>query len=545
MSPADKYILAIDLGTSGPKVALFSTQGELIGSEFEDTNVTLFPDGGAEQSPDEWWNAIETAGKRLLAKGLVSSDDIIAIASTAQWSGTVAVDQDGNTLGNSIIWMDARGAPYVRKMFEGPFKVEGYAVAKLLKWIQITGGAPGNAGKDPLAHILYLKHIHPDIYQRAYKFLEPIDYIGLRLTGKFAASFNSIVLNWLTDNRQIENITYHDGLIKLSTIDRAKLPDLKPANAILGHLRPDIARAWGLRENVQVLMGSPDVHSAAIGSGAVRDFEPHLYIGTSGWLTCHVPFKKTDIFHNLAALPSAIPGRYLLTNEQESAGGCLQYLRNNILFPQDELSTGERPANVYQLLDQMAERTPAGSGKLIFTPWLYGERTPVDDHLVRGGFYNQSLSTTRADMVRAVFEGVAYNSRWLLKYVEQFNKRPVESINMVGGGAKSNIWCQIHADVLNRPIRQVKDPIEANVRGAALLASAALGYLKYEEIGTRVKIANTYTPNPAHRKIYDELFQEFLAIYENNRKIYTRLNKPLHPEEQILEIIDELEKHVH
>ncbi len=149
-----------------------------------------------------------------------------------------------------------------------------------------------------------------------------------------------------------------------------------------------------------------------------------------------------------------------------------------ILFPQDELPTGPNPSNAYQLFDQIAERTPAGSGKLIFTPWLYGERTPVDDHLVRGGFHNQSLNTTRAQMVRAVFEGVAYNSRWLLKYVEQFNKRPVDAINMVGGGAKSNIWCQIHADVLNRPIRQVKDPIEASVRGAALLASASLGYLR-------------------------------------------------------------------
>ena len=525
MSSTDKYILAIDLGTSGPKVALFSTQGELIGSEFEETKVMLFPDGGAEQSPDDWWNAIETSGRRLLARGLVHNDDIVAIASTAQWSGTVAVDQDGNAIGNSIIWMDARGAPYIHKMADGFPKIEGYGLAKILKWIQLTGGAPGNSGKDPIAHILYLKNIRPEIYRRTYKFLEPIDYIGLRLTGKFAASFNSITLNWLTDNRNIENVTYHDGLIELSTIDRAKLPDLKPANAILGNLRPDIARAWGLREDVQVLMGSPDVHSAAIGSGAVRDYEPHLYIGTSGWLVCHVPFKKTDIFHNLAALPSAIPGRYLLSNEQESAGGCLQYLRNNILFQKDELSQGERPANAYQLLDQMAERTPAGSGKLIFTPWLYGERTPVEDHLVRGGFYNLSLSTTRADMVRAVFEGVAYNSRWLLKYVEQFNKRPVEAINIVGGGAKSNIWCQIHADVLNRPIRQVKDPIEANVRGAALLASAGLGYLKYDEIGTHVKIANTYRPNPDNRKIYDELFQEFLAIYESNKKIYARLNR--------------------
>jgi len=520
-----KFILALDLGTSGPKVALFSTQGELIGSEFEETPVLLLPGGGAEQSPQVWWDAIETAGRRLLAKKLVNTDDIIAIASTAQWSGTVAVDADGYALSNAIIWMDSRGARYVHKMVDGTIKVEGYGLAKLLNWIRLTGGVPANSGKDPIAHILYLKHEHAEIYNRAFKFLEPVDYIGLRLTGNFAASYNSITLNWLTDNRDIENVTYDDELVKLSTVDRAKLPDLKPANAILGNLRPDIARAWGVREDVKVLMGSPDVHSAAIGSGAVRDFESHLYIGTSGWMTCHVPFKKTDLFHNLAALPSAIPGRYLLTNEQECAGGALQYLRNSVFFPDDELALGARPSNAYQLFDQIAERTPAGSGKLIFTPWLYGERTPVDDHLVRGGFHNQSLSTTRADMVRAVFEGVAYNSRWLLKYVEQFNKRPADAINMVGGGAKSGIWCQIHADVLNRPIRQVKDPIEVNVRGAALLASAALGYMQYDEIGARVKIAQTYTPNPAHRKIYDELFNEFVAIYESNRKIHARLNR--------------------
>jgi xylulokinase len=526
MSGNDKYVLAIDLGTSGPKVALFSVQGELIGSEFQETGVILLPEGGAEQSSDEWWKAIETAGKRLLAKGLVPNDNIIAIASTAQWSGTVPVDRDGNALCNAINWMDARGAPYIHKMFDGPFKVEGYSLPKLLKWLQITGGMPGNAGKDPLAHILYLKDVQPDIYRRAYKFLEPVDYIGMRLTGKMAASFNSIILHWVTDNRHIENVTYHDDLVKRSGVDPAKLPDLKPVNATLGLLLPEIARDWGLREDVKVVMGSPDVHSAAVGSGAVRDYETHLYVGTSGWMTCHVPFKKTDVFHNIASLPSAIPGRYLLTNEQESAGGCLQYLRNNILFPQDELAVGANPSNAYQLFDQIAERTPAGSDKLIFTPWLYGERAPVDDHLVRGGFHNLSLGMTRANLVRAVFEGVAYNARWLLNAVEGFIGRKVEAINMVGGGAKSSVWCQIHADVLNRPIRQVKDPIEANVRGAALLASASLGYLGYHEIGTHVPILKTYKPNPDHRKIYDELFAEFVSIYQNNRKIYARLNRP-------------------
>lgn len=524
MSSENQYILAIDLGTSGPKVALATLGGELLGSEFEETQLILLPDGGAEQSPANWWEAISKAVKRLLGRELASGGDIVAIAITGQWSGTVPVDEDGNALANSIIWMDSRGAPFIKQVVDGALKVEGYALGKLVRWIQLTGGIPAHAGKDSVAHILYLKHIQPDVYRRTYKFLEPIDYIGLRLTGQFVASFPSITLHWMTDNRKIAEITYDDKLVDVSTIERAKLPDLRPANSILGHLSPEIAKEWGLREDVQVVMGSPDIHTAAVGSGAVRDFEPHLYIGTSSWLTCHVPFKKTDLFHNMAALPAAIPGRYLLTNEQECAGVCLQFLRDNILFHQDELGT-QKPVDAYKLFDQIAEGTPAGSDKLIFTPWLYGERAPVDDHLVRGGFFNQSLTTTREHMVRSVFEGVAYNSRWLLKYVEQFIKRPVEAINMVGGGAKSDIWCQIHADILNRPIRQMKAPIEVNVRGAALLASAALGHMTYNEIGSHVVVDKEYPPNPDNRKLYDELFDEFVAIYESNKKIYARLNR--------------------
>lgn len=521
---SEKYILAIDLGTSGPKVALFSLQGELIGSEFQENRVLLLPDGGAEQYPFEWWDAIDAAVKRLLGKKLVPSEDILAVATTGQWSGTVAIDRDGNALGNAVIWMDSRGEPYIKKMADGLIKVADFSIGKLIKWIQVTGGIPSASGKDPIAHILYLKHIHPEIYQQTYKFLEPIDYIDLLLTGKSAASVNSIVLHWITDNRNINRIQYDEELVRLSGIDRDKLPELHPANAVLGPLLPNIARDWGLPEDVQVIMGSPDVHSAAVGSGAVADFATHLYIGTSAWMTCHMPFKKTDVIHSLASLPSAIPGRYLLTNEQECAGVNLQYLRDNMFFHNDELTT-TKPDNAYKVFDQIAARTPAGSGGLLFTPWLYGERTPIEDRFVRGGFFNLSLHTNREHMVRAVFEGVAYNARWLLKYIEQFIGKQVNSINMVGGGAKSDIWCQIHADVLNRPIHQMKDPIEVNVRGAAMLAAASLGYIRYDDIASRAPVAKTYTPNPDHQKVYNGLFREFLAVYENNKKMYARLNR--------------------
>ncbi|MFO1472803.1 MAG: FGGY-family carbohydrate kinase [Turneriella sp.] len=267
------------------------------------------------------------------------------------------------------------------------------------------------------------------------------------------------------------------------------------------------------------------MQSAALGSGAVDDYAAHLYIGTSSWLTCHVPFKKTDAEHNMATIPSAIPGRYLIGNEHETAGYCLTYLRDKVFYPKDAITPEGAPADAYQKFNTLAESVPAGSDKLIFTPWLIGERTPVEDHTIRGGFFNMSLNTTRAHMVRSVFEGVAYNSRWLLEAVEDFIGRKVQFINMIGGGARSDRWCQVHADILNREIRQVKDAVQANVRGVALLAGVSLGRFKFKDISDRVAIAKSYKPNPQNRKIYDELYAEFKNVYQAHKKIHERMNK--------------------
>jgi len=523
-SDNEKYILTIDLGTNGPKVALISTAGEIIAHEFEENDVILLPNGGAEQDPDDWWQAITKSAKRLVAKHPAQSKNVVAVSCTSQWSGTVAVDQDGQHLMNAIIWMDTRGEPYVNKVAGGAIQVEGYGVSKILQWIRKTGGAPTHSGKDPIAHILYIQNELPEVYAKTYKFLEPKDYLNLKLTGKFAASYDSIALHWVTDNRDIENVVYDDALFKITTLERDKLPDLKRAVDLLGDLKADVAAEFGLPPNTPVVMGTPDIHSAAIGSGAVKDFEGHLYVGTSSWLLCHVPFKKTDIVHGMGSLPSPIPGRYLLINEQESAGACLKFLKDNILYHEDALLTEANVPDIYKVFDQVAAEAPAGSGKLVFTPWLYGERTPIEDHTIRGGFHNMSLQTTREHLIRAVFEGVAYNSKWLLKYAEKFIGRRMDALNIIGGGANSALWCQIFADVLDRDIRQVKDPIHANSRGAALLASVALGYSSFDDISERTQILRTYTPNPDNRQIYDELFGEFLEIYKRNKAMYARLN---------------------
>lgn len=518
-------VLAIDLGTSGPKVALVTVHGRVRDCRVGTITTHILPGGGAEQDPEEWWTAVRTTTHQLLADHPNAVANIKGIGCTSQWSGTVAVDGHGRHLMNAIIWMDSRGAPYAQAITNGKIKIEGYGLRRLFTWLRLTGGIPVRSGKDSIAHILYIKHHYPEIYRQTYKFLEPKDYLNLRLTGLFASSVDAITLHWLTDNRDIDHIHYDPTLIQYATMDRDKLPDLKRAVDILGPLQAEAAQELGLPPHIPVIMGTPDIQSAAIGSGAVRDYEPHLYIGTSSWLTCHVPFKKTDLFHNMASLPSAIPGKYFIANEQETAGACLAFLRDNILNADDALACDQPVGNMYAIFDAMVAQAPVGSEKVIFTPWLHGERTPVDDHLVRAGFYNLSLRTTRAHLIRAVFEGVAYNSRWLLQYVEKFAKRPLNNIHMIGGGANSAIWCQIHADVLNRTIKQVQDPIEANVRGVGLLTAVALGYTTFADINTQVPIVQVYEPDPANRQIYDELFATFETIYRQNKKIYTQLNR--------------------
>ena len=524
----DKYILAVDLGTSGPKTALISVYGEVIDSEYTDTPLIVLPDGGVEQDPEGWWQAIMSTAKKLLGKGLVAVENIVAVSVTSQWCGTVPVGPDGRHLMNAIIWMDSRGAEAQKEIMPGLLKIEGYPPLRLLTWLRITGGVPGLSGKDPLAHILWLKKERPDIYRQTYKFLEPKDYINLRFTGIFAATYDSILLHWVTDNRDPSHVVYHDKLLKMTGLNRDQLPDLIRAVDILGPLKAEVARELGLKPETVVVGGTPDVPSAVVGSGAVRDYEGHVYVGTSSWISTNVPFKRTDVAHSFGTFPSPVPGRYMLLTEQESAGKCLTWLRDNVLYHKDELLLEENVPDVYKILDKIVARVPAGANRVIFTPWLFGERSPVDDHLIRSSIFNLSLENTREDIVRAVFEGVAFNQKWLLYYVEKFLKRRFEYLNFIGGGANSDIWSQIMADVLDCPIRQVKDPIHSNARGAAFLASIALGLITLEEIPQRIAIKAEYQPNPDHRKIYDELFGEYVNLYKSQKKICARMNRRAH-----------------
>lgn len=522
---AESLVLTIDLGTSGPKVAVFNDNAELIDSAFAPNRLIYTEDGGIEQAPSDWINAIFSAYEVIVKNGKFNTKHIELLSITSHWSDTLPVDENGKPLSNAILWMDSRGSTYIKKLMSGLIKVDGYNLFNVLKWINITGGLPTLSGKDNIAHILYLKDKQAAIYEKAKYFLEAKDYLNFYFTGRIATSFDIATLHWITDNRDINNIRYHDGLIKQVGIDKSKLPELLPTNSIIGEVKRELVEKMGLAARVKVVSGSPDTHSAAVGSGAIKDGEAHLYAGTSGWLMAHVPFKKADIFHSMASIPSSLPGRYILINEQESSGACLNFMKNNLLYHKDEISQSAAPENFYKLADKEVMKTPAGSNGVMFTPWLNGERSPVDDHKTRASFLNLDLKNTRGDMMRAVYEGIANNNRWLKKYVEKFTEKPIEQLRFIGGGANSDIWCQIIADTMNCEILQVEDPIAANSRGAALLGLLATQKIGMDEVESKVKVRNTFVPNPQHRQLYDERFEIYKQIYKKQKGIFRRLNK--------------------
>jgi xylulokinase len=301
-----KYVLAIDLGSGGPKVGLVDQVGTVVARDFAHTPIHFLPDGGAEQDPSEWWAATSSTAKKVIQQSGVPNDEIIAIAVTSQWSVIVAVDENGEPLMNAISWLDTRGAAYSRRITSGFPSVSGYQALKLIKYINLAGGPPTQSGVDSLSHILFIKNERPEVYRRAYKFLEPMDYINMRLTGKAAATQNTVFAYLLTDNRRLDQTEYDPWLLKMCGVDKEKLPDILPIDGILGDVLPSVAKEWGLSPSTKVILGANDNSTSAIGAGAISDFNAAAVLGTSGHLALHIPFKKTDVLHQITTMPSAI-----------------------------------------------------------------------------------------------------------------------------------------------------------------------------------------------------------------------------------------------
>jgi xylulokinase len=517
----ERVVLAVDLGTGGPKIGFVALDGRIVWSVHVPITTAYPGRGSAVQDPDAWWDAILTVVRRALTDGVISADRIAAVSCTGQWSSTVPVDESGKSVGDCLMWMDVRGTDHVRKAVGG--RVAGYAPHAAFRWLYRTGRLPDIDGADPLGHILYIENDQPEIAKRARWYLEPVDYLTMRFTGVASASPASMLATYVIDNRRHGVAEYDAQLTRSIGIPIDKLPPLRPTGSVVGVVCTEVAAKIGLRDDVQVITGVPDLHSATVGSGSVADYESHLALSTTSWVSAPLPFRKTKPFGQIASVAGLRPDRYLVVDTQAAAGICFQWLRDNIAAPDDGLlPTGDI---AFEELTELAGHIPPGSHKVLFSPWLFGQRTPHNYPYARAGFHNLSLRTTRSHLARAVLEGVAFGSRYLIESVERFAGRQLEQTRVIGGGALSDLWCQIHADVCDRQFARVVDPVNASLRGSGLLAAIALGEVKNHEIRDLVPVDRVFEPDPTSHAVYQSLFEEIRGLDSTQRSMFRRLNQ--------------------
>lgn len=532
---AETYVVTHDVGTTGNKSCIYriSDKIELVDSCLSEYPLYTTPDGGAEQKSDEWWAAICTATKTVMKRSKIKAKQIKAMTFSAQMQSLVLVDEKGRVLRNPMNYMDGRSVEQVnRYLNKGLIKIDGkWNALTALNWLRLTGGLAATS-KDPLWKYHWVKDNEPEIFKRAVKWLDVKDYLILRCTGNYSMSKDSAHLTFLYDTRP-GKLGWHKGLCDKFDVNMDHLPPVKDSTDIVGNLLPGPAAEMGLVEGIPVLAGCGDVTLTGVGSGCLDLYETHIYVGTSGWVCANVDTRMVDITNFCASILGAMPGIYNYAGEQETSGACLKWVRDHLALDEIGMYLGAKHIvdksqeyeSLFDFMNEVISQTPPGAGNVLFAPWLHGNRSPREDSHARGIFFNLSLATGKRQMIRSVLEGIAFHKRWILEALEK--KIPYrESIRFVGGGAKSEVGCQIMADITGRRIETVANTQNVGTIGATVVCAVGLGLFKsFREAKKLIPTVKSYEPRKQYRGLYDKNFEVFKKLYDRNKKLFSMLNK--------------------
>ena len=505
-----EYLLGIDIGTSGTKTVLFDTEGNKVASGAAEYPLYSPQNGWAEQDPLHWWNAAVKTIREVLRISGANPADIRGVGLSGQMHGLVMLDSQGKTLRRSILWCDQRTARECEQITE---KIGQKRLIEITANPALTGFTAGK--------ILWVRNNEPEIFEQCAHILLPKDYIRYMLTGELATEVSDASGTGLFD---VPNRCWSDEVLNRLGIEEALLAKAYESPEITGRISAHASEITGLAVGTIVAGGAGDNAAAAVGTGVVTDGRAFVTIGSSGVVYAHTSRLSIDPQGRVHTFCCSVPGAWHLMGVTQGAGFSLKWFRDNFCNEEKTAAKG-MGVDPYDILDREAKRVPLGANRLIYLPYLMGERTPHLDPDCRGVFFGLTAMHTKYDMLRAIMEGVAYS---LCDCVQILRGMDAELSRMTatGGGARSELWRQMFADVFDCEIATAASK-EGPALGAAILAGVAAGVFSSVEKGCEavVKTNLPQSPIPENTKRFHEFYGVYRALYPQLKESFKRLSR--------------------
>ena len=505
-----RYLLGVDLGTSGTKTVLFDENGTVIASKTIEYPLLQPKNGWAEQDPKFWYDATINSIKAVLEQSKIDSKDVAALSIAGQMHGLVMLDKDGKVLRNSILWCDARTQKQCDEIEE---KVGHKRLIEINANPALTGfTAP---------KILWVRENEKEIYEKCTTILLPKDYVRYMLTGVKAMEISDASGTNLLDIKKRE---WSDEILEKLSIDKSLLPPIIESSAVAGHITKEIAELTGLKEGTIVAGGAGDNAAAALGTGVCKEGDAFVTLGTSGVIFAHTNKPSIDPLGRVHTFCAAVKNSWTAMSCTLAAGLSLRWMRDE-LYTIEKDTEAKEGRDVYNLMTANADDIPVGSDGLIYLPYLMGERSPVLDANARGVFFGLSARHTKSHMTRAVLEGITLSQRHNLEVLHEMGIEP-NTLTACGGGAQSPFWRQLLADCLKCRIITTTSK-EGPALGAAILAGVAAGiFSSVEEACAKlVKVSDKKSDtNCAYAEKYDEIYKLYSFLYPTMRPAFAKLD---------------------
>lgn len=489
-----EYYIGIDIGTSSVKLLLMEETGMILKQESEEYKVSQPQYGWKEIEPELWFEAVKKGMKRLLA--LIDGRKVKGIGITGQMHTTIFIDKNGSSIRPAIMWNDMRTKEMISDLKK---EINSCDEISYISKIISTGS--------PASNLYWMKKKEMEQFQKIKKFLIGPDYIVWRLTGNFGTDYCEASTSSLFDLTKRE---WSPAMRNIIGLPEEIYPEVRGSGEIVGYLKKELTEEWNLSDDVKIIAGTGDNPAASISTGCLGGTYPVLSLGTSGVLMASR--EKTDFEAKGKNILFSIDGKeiyILVQGTVQSAGGSYSWFTKEIL----------KADNFYEESKNI-DISNLGKGDLIFYPHLVGEKTIYADSSIRGAFLGLGTDVTRKDMVLAVMEGICFGVKELTEKMN-FTKEQLSGIRVIGGGAKSDVWMQILADILNTKVQQL-DGTVGSAYGMALLAGYSCGkFSSVKEMSQKaVRVKQVFYPEKNHVQRYDEKYQKYKKIYQAMKLIF-------------------------